>query len=33
LGIGVNLLEIKKIPLSNFLPALIVVIVFCLLAG
>ena len=33
LGIGVNLLEIKKIPLSNLLPALIVTVIFCLLAG
>ena len=31
LGIGINLLEIKKIPLSNLLPALGVVIVLCLL--
>ena len=33
LGIGVNLLEIKKIPLSNLLPALVVTVVLCLLAG
>ena len=33
LGIGVNLLEIKKIPLSNLLPALVVVVVLCLLLG
>jgi uncharacterized membrane protein YqgA involved in biofilm formation len=33
LGIGFNLLEIKKIPLSNFLPALVVVVVLCLLGG
>jgi hypothetical protein len=33
LGIGVNLLEIKKIPLSNLLPALVVVVVLCLLVG
>jgi len=33
LGIGVNLLEIKKIPLSNLLPALAVVVVLCLLVG
>jgi uncharacterized membrane protein YqgA involved in biofilm formation len=32
LGIGVNLLEIKKIPLSNLLPALVVTVVLCLLA-
>ena len=31
LGIGVNLLEIKKIPLSNLLPALAVVVALCLL--
>jgi len=30
LGIGVNLLEIKKIPLSNLLPALLVVVALCL---
>ena len=33
LGIGVNLLEIKKIPLSNLLPALLVVVALCLLLG
>ena len=33
LGIGVNLLEIKKIRLSNLLPALAVVVILCLLAG
>jgi uncharacterized membrane protein YqgA involved in biofilm formation len=33
LGIGINLLEIKKIPLSNRLPALAVVVVLCLLFG
>ncbi|MDR0239748.1 MAG: DUF554 domain-containing protein [Deltaproteobacteria bacterium] len=33
LGIGINLLEIKKIPLSNLLPALVVVVVLCLLVG
>jgi uncharacterized membrane protein YqgA involved in biofilm formation len=31
LGIGVHLLEIKKIPLSNFVPALGVVVALCLL--
>jgi uncharacterized membrane protein YqgA involved in biofilm formation len=31
LGIGINLLEIKKIPLSNLLPALAVVVALCLL--
>jgi uncharacterized membrane protein YqgA involved in biofilm formation len=31
LGIGINLLEIKKIPLSNLLPALALVVVLCLL--
>ena len=29
LGIGINLLEIKKIRLSNLLPALVVVVVLC----
>ena len=33
LGIGVNLLEIKKIPLSNLLPALVVVVALCILVG
>ena len=33
LGIGINLLEIKKIPLSNFLPVFVVVVVLCLLVG
>ena len=33
LGIGVNLLEIKRIPLSNLLPALVVTVVLCLLVG
>lgn len=32
-GIGINLLEIKKIRLSNLLPALIVVIILCAIAG
>ena len=32
LGIGINLLEIKKIPLSNLLPALFMTVVLCLLA-
>lgn len=32
LGIGINLLEIKKIRLSNLLPALVVVIILCLVA-
>ena len=31
LGIGINLLEIKKIRLSNLLPALIVVVLLCML--
>lgn len=33
LGIGINLLEIKRIPLSNLLPALLVVIALCAAAG
>ena len=33
LGIGINLLEIKKIPLSNLLPALGVVVVLCVLVS
>lgn len=33
LAIGVNLLEIKKIRLSNLLPALVVVVILCLVAG
>lgn len=33
LGIGVNLLEIVKIRLSNLLPALVVVVILCLIAG
>lgn len=32
-GIGINLLEIKKIRLSNLLPALVVVVIICALAG
>ena len=32
-GIGINLLDIKKITLSNYLPALIVVVVLCLVCG
>lgn len=32
IGIGINLLEIKKIRLSNLLPALIVVIIICKVA-
>ncbi len=33
LGIGINLLELKKIRLSNLLPALVVVVALCLLVG
>lgn len=33
LGIGVNMLEIKKIRLSNLLPALLVVVILCLTVG
>lgn len=33
LGIGINLLEIKKIRLSNLLPALAVVVIICAIAG
>jgi uncharacterized membrane protein YqgA involved in biofilm formation len=32
LGIGINMLEIKKIRLSNLLPGLVVVIIICLIA-
>jgi len=32
IGIGINLLEIKKIRLSSLLPALVVVIIICLIA-
>lgn len=32
-GIGINLLEIKKIRLSNLLPALVVVVIICAVAG
>ena len=32
IGIGINLLEIKKIRLSNLLPGLVVVIIICLIA-
>lgn len=32
LGIGINLLELKKIRLSNLLPALVVVIILCIAA-
>ena len=32
-GIGVNLLEIKRIPLSNLLPALAVVVMLCAVVG
>lgn len=33
LGIGINLLELKKIRLSNLLPALVIVIILCLAVG
>lgn len=33
LGIGINLLELKKIRLSNLLPALVVVVILCLVVG
>lgn len=33
LGIGINLLEIKKIRLSNLLPALVVVVIICAVVG
>jgi uncharacterized membrane protein YqgA involved in biofilm formation len=33
IGIGVNLLELKKIRLSNLLPALIVVVILCAVTG
>lgn len=32
-GIGINLLDLKKIRLSNLLPALVVVIIICAVAG
>jgi uncharacterized membrane protein YqgA involved in biofilm formation len=32
IGIGINLLEIKKIRLSNLLPGLVVIIIICLIA-
>jgi uncharacterized membrane protein YqgA involved in biofilm formation len=33
LGIGLNLLAIKKLPLANFLPSLVIVVPLTLLVG